>query len=105
MISSKGSLFYNVALPFVCEQLKKGEPTRRANQEYRKKQEMRLIFKYGIVGPSTSKAGSVTVPQYRSSKITVFVWGKNTILKFVGYTKGLSTVQKKSIPGVLGWPF
>ena len=23
-----------------------------ANQEYRKKQEMRLIFKYGTVGPS-----------------------------------------------------
>ena len=27
------------------------------------------------------------VPQYGSSKITVFVWGKNTILKFVGNTK------------------
>ena len=27
---------------------------------------------------------SVIVPQYGSSKITVFVWGKNTILKFVG---------------------
>ena len=26
------------------------------------------------------------VPQYRSSKFTVFVWGKNTILKFVGNT-------------------
>ena len=25
------------------------------------------------------------VPQYGSSKFTVFVWGKNTILKFVGY--------------------
>ena len=31
--------------------------------------------------------GSVIVPQYRSSKITVFVWGKNTILKFLGSTK------------------
>ena len=27
------------------------------------------------------------VPQYGSSKITVFVWGKNTILKFEGNTK------------------
>ena len=27
------------------------------------------------------------VPQYGSSKITVFVWGKNTILKFVGNIK------------------
>ena len=26
-------------------------------------------------------------PQYGSSKITVFVWGKNTILKFVGNIK------------------
>ena len=31
--------------------------------------------------------GSVIVPQYGSSKITVFVWDKNTILKFVGNTK------------------
>ena len=72
-----------MALPFVCEQLKKAEPTRQANQEYRKKQEMRLTFKYGTVGPSAGNPGSVIVPQYRSSKITVFVWGKNTILKFV----------------------
>ena len=27
------------------------------------------------------------VPQYRSNKITVFIWGKNTVLKFVGNTK------------------
>ena len=27
------------------------------------------------------------VPQYGSNKITVFVWGKNTILKFVENTK------------------
>ena len=27
------------------------------------------------------------VPQYGSSKITVFVWGKNTILEFLGNTK------------------
>ena len=27
------------------------------------------------------------MPQYGSSKITVFVWGKNTILKFVGNTE------------------
>ena len=32
-------------------------------------------------------SGSVIVPQYSSSKITVFVWGKNTILKFLGNTK------------------
>ena len=36
---------------------------------------------------STANPGSVIVPQYDSSKITVFVWGKNTILKFVGNTK------------------
>ena len=36
---------------------------------------------------STGNPGSVMVPQYGSSKITVFVWGKNTILKFLGNTK------------------
>ena len=35
---------------------------------------------------NTGHPGSVIVPQYDSSKITVFVWGKNTILKFVGNT-------------------
>ena len=35
----------------------------------------------------TGSPGSVIVPQFGSSKITVFVWGKNTILKFVGNTK------------------
>ena len=34
----------------------------------------------------TGNPGSVIVPQYLSSKITVFVWGKNTILKFLGNT-------------------
>ena len=36
---------------------------------------------------TTGNPGSVIVPQYGSSKITVFVWGKNTILKFLGNTK------------------
>ena len=36
---------------------------------------------------TTGNPGSVIVPQYGSSKITVFVWGKNTILKFRGNTK------------------
>ena len=36
---------------------------------------------------STGNPGSVIVPQYGSSKITVFLWGKNTILKFLGNTK------------------
>ena len=36
---------------------------------------------------STGNPGSVRVPQYGSSKITVFVWGKNTILEFLGDTK------------------
>ena len=36
---------------------------------------------------TTGHPGSVIVPQYDSSKITAFVWGKNTILKFVGNTK------------------
>ena len=35
----------------------------------------------------TGNPDSVIVPQYGSSKITVFVWGKNTILKFQGNTK------------------
>ena len=36
---------------------------------------------------STGNPGSVIVPQYGSIKITVFVWGKNIILKFLGNTK------------------
>ena len=36
---------------------------------------------------TTGKPGSVIVPKYGSSEITVFVWGKNTILKFVENTK------------------
>ena len=36
---------------------------------------------------TTGYPGSVIVPQYGSSKITVFVWGKNTILEFLGDTK------------------
>ena len=36
---------------------------------------------------STGNPGSVILPQYGSSKITVFVWGKNIILKFLGNTK------------------
>ena len=35
----------------------------------------------------TGNPGSAIVPQYGSSKITVFVWGKSTILKFVGNIK------------------
>ena len=41
-----------------------------------------------VSAPVTGAAGSMIVPQYGFSKITaVFVWGKNTILKFVGNTK------------------
>ena len=40
-----------------------------------------------MAAPSTGNPGSVIVPQYGSSKITVFVWGKNIILKFLGNTK------------------
>ena len=35
----------------------------------------------------TGNPGSVILPQYGSSKITVLVWGKNIILKFLGNTK------------------
>ena len=35
----------------------------------------------------TGNPDSVIVPRYGSSKITVFVWGKNIILKFLGNTK------------------
>ena len=47
-------------------------------------------FLYNVTVPSavsTGNPGSVIVPQYGSSKITVFVWGKNIILKFLGNTK------------------
>ena len=37
--------------------------------------------------PTTGNPDSVIVPQYGSSKITVFVWGKNAILKFLENTK------------------
>ena len=36
---------------------------------------------------TTGNPGSGIVPQYGSSKITVFVWGKNIILKFLANTK------------------
>ena len=36
---------------------------------------------------ATGNPGSVIVPQYASSKITLFVWSKNIILKFLGNTK------------------
>ena len=35
----------------------------------------------------TGNPGFEIVPQYQSSKITVFVWDKNMILKFLGNTK------------------
>ena len=37
-------------------------------------------------GITTGNPGSVIVPQYSASKITVFVWGKNTIVKAAGNT-------------------
>ena len=37
-------------------------------------------------GITTGNPGSVIVPQYSASNITVFVWGKNTIVKPVGNT-------------------
>ena len=37
--------------------------------------------------PTTGNPGSVIVPHYGSSKITVFVWGKNAIPKFLENTK------------------
>ena len=45
------------------------------------------IKQWQICHRSTGNPGSVMVPQYSSSKITVFVWGKNTILKFLGNTE------------------
>ena len=36
---------------------------------------------------TTGHPGFEIVPQYQSSKMTVFVRGKNTILKFLGNTK------------------
>ena len=41
----------------------------------------------------TDYLGWVIVPQYGSSKITAFVWGKNTILKFAGNTSMKLTLQ------------
>ena len=40
-----------------------------------------------LVSTITGNPGFVIVPQHGSSKITVFVWGKNTILQFLGNTK------------------
>ena len=37
--------------------------------------------------PTTGNPGSVIVPQYGSSKITMFVRGKKAILKFLENTK------------------
>ena len=45
------------------------------------------IKQWQICHRSTGNPGSVMVPQYGSSKIIMFVWGKNTILKFLGNTK------------------
>ena len=36
-------------------------------------------FNHGLSGSCTGSPCSVIVPQYGSSKITVFAWGKNTI--------------------------
>ena len=47
----------------------------------------RLLLRMRRTTNITGNPGSVKVPQYGSSKITVFVWGKNTILKFLGNTK------------------
>ena len=44
------------------------------------------VVPWGKIGFVTGNPGSVIVPQYGSSKSTVFVWGKNTILKFLGNT-------------------
>ena len=46
-----------------------------------------VVLKVLCRGFITGNPGSVIVPQYYSSKIRVFVGGKNTILKFVGNTK------------------
>ena len=47
----------------------------------------RVLLNGAISICSTGDPRSVIVPQYDSSKITVFVWGKNIILKFLGNTK------------------
>ena len=51
-----------------------------------------LLASFKMADPSetpvtTGNPGSVIAPQYGSSKITVFVWGKNITLKFLGNTK------------------
>ena len=46
-----------------------------------------MIIRLALSDSVTGNPGSVIVPQYGSSKITVFVWGKNIILKFLGNTK------------------
>ena len=40
-----------------------------------------------LTAATTGNPGSVIVPQYGSSKIAVFVWSKNIILKFLRNTK------------------
>ena len=46
---------------------------------------------------TTGNPGSVIVPQYGSSKITVFVWGKNITLEF------LSSISIKYFLNRGGW--
>ena len=54
---------------------------------YRLVQLLRIFRALQTSRVHTGNPGSVIVPQYGSSKITVFVWGKNIILKFLGNTK------------------
>ena len=55
----------------------------RQKEDFLKKKNVLCTF----LGYTTGSPGSVIVPQYGSSKITVFVWGQNIILKFLGNTK------------------
>ena len=57
------------------------ESEERRERERRERQRARIDRR------ATGNPFSVIVPQYGSSKITVFVWGKNTILNFLGNTK------------------
>ena len=51
------------------------------------RQNLPKVAEHNRESPTTGNPGSVIVPEYGSSKITMFVWGKNAIPKFLENTK------------------
>ena len=80
---------HNMAPDYICKLISRRKSTGyslRSSKKVMLEVPSRKILPT-LCGRATGDPGSVIVPQYRSSKITVFVWGKNTIQKFLGNTK------------------